>query len=129
MPHLSVPFRRDLEEMREVLLRLYSKSSPPGSDRQADAFLCACEPLLAEIEGIDDLPDHIFAVTIEGFMDRWTFDVARAATCCVQEALPDGRIVPFCAYNTLYRSAPNRRPIPPDVAAARAGGHSAEAEP
>jgi tetraether lipid synthase len=129
MPHVSEPFRRDLEEMREVLLRLYSKSSPPGSDRQADAFLCACEPLLAEIEGVDDLPDHIFAVTIEGFMDRWTFDVARAATCCVQEALPDGRIVPFCVYNTLYRSAPDRRPIPPDVAAAREGTPSAEAEP
>jgi 7,8-dihydro-6-hydroxymethylpterin dimethyltransferase len=117
MPHLSEPFRRDLEEMREVLLRLYSKSAPAGSDRQAEAFLCACQPLLTEIAGIDDLPDHIFAVTIEGFMDRWTFDVARAATCCVQEALPDGRIVPFCVYNTLYRFAPDHRPFPPDAEA------------
>jgi hypothetical protein len=120
MPHLSEEFRRDVEEMRQVLLRLYSKSSPPGSTAQADAFMCACEPLLAEIEGIDDLPQHIFAVTIEGFMDRWTFDLSRAATCCIQEALPDGRIVPFCAYNTLYRFAPGRRPVPPQAAAVRA---------
>jgi uncharacterized radical SAM superfamily Fe-S cluster-containing enzyme len=127
MPHLSVPFRRDLEEMREVLLRLYSKSSPPGSDRQAEAFLCACEPLLAEIEGIDAIPDHIFAVTVEGFMDRWTFDVARAATCCIQEALPDGRIVPFCVYNTLYRFAPDHRPVPPGAAEDRRGATAAEA--
>jgi hypothetical protein len=32
--------------------------------------------------------------------------------CCIQEALPDGRIVPFCAYNTLYRFAPDKRPEP-----------------
>jgi hypothetical protein len=28
--------------------RLYSKSAPHGSDRQRDAFVCACEPLVAE---------------------------------------------------------------------------------
>jgi 7,8-dihydro-6-hydroxymethylpterin dimethyltransferase len=46
-------------------------------------------------------------------MDRYTFDVARASRCCIQEALPDGRIVPFCVYNTLYRFAPDHRPVPP----------------
>ncbi len=113
MPNLSPVFRRDAEEMRDVLLRLYSKSAPPGTRRQAEAFRCACEPILAEMERIDELPDHVFAVTIEGFMDRFTFDVSRAVRCCIQEALPDGRIVPFCVYNTLYRSAPGRRPVPP----------------
>jgi len=112
MPILSDVFRRDAEEMRDVLLRLYSKSSPPGSARQAEAFFCACEPLLSEIERADDLPDHLFAVTIEGFMDRWVFDLSRAVRCCIQEALPDGRIVPFCVYNTLYRFAPDHRPTP-----------------
>jgi len=113
MPNLSEAFQRDAEEMREILLKLYSKSAPAGSDRQAEAFLCACEPLLAEIEGIDDLPDRIFGVTIEGFMDRESFDLSRAVRCCIQEALPDGRIVPFCVYNTLYRFAPGHWPAPP----------------
>jgi len=113
MPNLSEAFRRDAEDMREILLKLYSKSAPAGSDRQADAFFCACEPLLAEIEGVDDLPDRIFGVTIEGFMDRQSFDLTRAVRCCIQEALPDGRIVPFCVYNTLYRFAPDHRPQPP----------------
>jgi len=113
MPHLSEAFRSDLEEMREVLLKLYSKSAPAGSDRQAEAFFCACEPLLAEMSGVEDLPDRIFGVTIEGFMDRQTFDLSRAVRCCIQEALPDGRIVPFCVYNTLYRFAPDHRPAPP----------------
>ncbi|MFQ5947282.1 MAG: radical SAM protein [Acidimicrobiia bacterium] len=114
MPTLSEAFRRDAEEMREVLLKLYSKSAPPGTARQAEAFFCACEPLLAEMEQMDDLPDHVFAVTIEGFMDRFVFDLSRAVRCCIQEALPDGRIVPFCVYNTLYRFAPDHRPAPPE---------------
>ena len=113
VPNLSEAFQRDSEEMREVLLKLYSKSAPAGSDRQAEAFFCACEPLLAEMEGVGDLPERIFGVTIEGFMDRESFDLARAVRCCIQEALPDGRIVPFCVYNTLYRFAPDRRAVPP----------------
>jgi uncharacterized radical SAM superfamily Fe-S cluster-containing enzyme len=113
MPSLSEAYREDVEEMREVLLRLYSKGSPPGTERQASAFFCACEPLLEEFDSVDDLSDHVFAVTIEGFMDRWVFDVSRVTRCCIQEALPDGRIVPFCAYNTLYRFAPGHRPTPP----------------
>ncbi len=112
MPNLSASFQEDVAEMRAVLERLYSKSRPAGSREQADAFFCACEPLLEEIDSVDDLPEHVFAVTIEGFMDRFTFDLDRARRCCIQEALPDGRIVPFCVYNTLYRSAPGRRPVP-----------------
>jgi uncharacterized radical SAM superfamily Fe-S cluster-containing enzyme len=116
MPNLSETFREDVAEMREVLERLYSKSAPAGSPEQADAFFCACEPLLAEIDSVDDLPEHVFAVTIEGFMDRFTFDLSRARRCCIQEALPDGRIVPFCVYNTMYRFAPDKRPVPVEEA-------------
>jgi 7,8-dihydro-6-hydroxymethylpterin dimethyltransferase len=111
MPNLSEAFRADVAEMRGVLERLYSKSSPPGSQRQTEAFLCACGPLV-DLDRVDDLPGEVFAVTIEGFMDRFNFDVSRVSRCCIQEALPDGRIVPFCAYNTLYRFAPDKRPVP-----------------
>ena len=112
MPNLSEAFQSDVAEMRAVLERLYSKSSPPGTERQLDAFLCACEPLVAELDRVGDLPGEVFAVTIEGFLDRFNFDVSRVSRCCIQEALPDGRIVPFCAYNTLYRFAPGQRPVP-----------------
>lgn len=117
MPNLSEAFRRDAAEMRQVLLRLYSKSAPAGTDAQADAFVCACGPLLGELDRIDTLPEHIFAVTIEGFMDRTTFSLDRARRCCIAEALPDGRIVPFCVYNTLYRDHPDQRPTPSDATA------------
>lgn len=37
------------------------------------------------------------------FMDAYNFDLERLQRCCIHYALPDGRVVPFCAYNTLYR--------------------------
>ena len=119
MPNLSQAFGEDVAEMRAVLDRLYSKSSPHGSDRQREAFVCACEPLLAEFDRVGQLPGEVFAVTVEQFMDRDLFDVERVTRCCIQEALPDGRIVPFCAYNTLYRFAPDHRPVPGQVAGER----------
>jgi hypothetical protein len=37
------------------------------------------------------------------FMDAWNFDVRSAKKCCVHHVLPDGKIIPFCSYNTLHR--------------------------
>lgn len=109
-PSLSPILEEDFAEMRTTLETLYSKSNPAGSEGQIHAFTCACEPLL-EL-GTRDLSQHLFTITIEAFMDRHNFDVARARKCCIQEALPDGRIVPFCVYNTLYRFAPEKRARP-----------------
>ena len=74
------------------------------------AFECACGPIM-EIDE-EDVAGNLFSVTIEAFMDRWNFDVARAKRCCIQEAMPDGRMIPFCTYNTLYRFAPGHHPVP-----------------
>ena len=40
--------------------------------------------------------------------------------CCLAHLLPSGHVVPFCAYNTLYRDG--FVPLPPlaDVAAGKA---------
>ncbi len=38
------------------------------------------------------------------FMDAGTFDEDRVRKCVIHYAAPDGRIIPFCAYNNLgYR--------------------------
>ena len=43
-------------------------------------------------------------IQVHGFVGEHTFDVKRLMKCCVHELLPDGRAVPFCAYNNLgYR--------------------------
>ena len=40
------------------------------------------------------------------FQDAYNYDIDRVKKCSVHYALPDGRIVPFCAFNVipeLYR--------------------------
>jgi len=42
------------------------------------------------------------------FMDLWNYDIERVKKCCIHYAQPDGRIVPFCAFNVIpqwYRDA------------------------
>lgn len=43
---------------------------------------------------------------IHAFMDDHTFDLDRIKKCCNHYALSDGRLIPGCAYNALYRNAP-----------------------
>jgi uncharacterized radical SAM superfamily Fe-S cluster-containing enzyme len=39
------------------------------------------------------------------FMDRYNYDVGRVQRCCIHYATPDGRLIPFCTYNSgpVYR--------------------------
>jgi uncharacterized radical SAM superfamily Fe-S cluster-containing enzyme len=42
-------------------------------------------------------------IFIHAFMDVHTFEVDRIKKCCTHYAMPDGRLMPGCAYNLLYR--------------------------
>ena len=37
------------------------------------------------------------------FMDSFNFDEDRVKKCVIHYATPDGRIIPFCSYNSMYR--------------------------
>jgi uncharacterized radical SAM superfamily Fe-S cluster-containing enzyme len=39
------------------------------------------------------------------FQDAYNMDLERLRRCGVHYATPDGRIIPFCSYNTLHRQA------------------------
>jgi len=75
-------------------------------------------PLVAEVpQPKDDLDrfiaraaTHTLAVSAMAFQDAWTLDLERLKGCCIHIVSPDGRLIPFCAYNlssmdgeTLYR--------------------------
>ncbi len=42
-------------------------------------------------------------IFIHAFMDDHTFEVDRIKKCCTHYAMPDGRLMPGCAYNLFYR--------------------------
>lgn len=55
---------------------------------------------------------HAFCISGMAFQDAWTLDLERLRDCCIHVVSPDGRLVPFCAYNLtdregrgLYRAA------------------------
>ena len=59
------------------------------------------------------------ALFIHAFMDPWDLDVARLKKCCTHYVMPDGRLMPGCSYNNLYRHYdtrffPNAKPDRPD---------------
>jgi hypothetical protein len=60
---------------------------------------------------------EVFRVTLTAFLDAHTFDTRRVMKCCLAHVLPTGHVVPFCAYNTLYRDG--HLTLPPLAEAAR----------
>ncbi len=80
---------------------------------------CCCEREdKAEESGTDSLAaflerarTHKFCLSAMAFQDVWNIDLERLRDCCIHVVSPDGRRIPFCAYNLtnsqgvpLYRS-------------------------
>jgi hypothetical protein len=55
-------------------------------------------------------PRNMFRITTTSFMDAYNFDVRQLMKECVHFVLPSGHIVPFSAYNVLYRTGHVRLP-------------------
>jgi uncharacterized radical SAM superfamily Fe-S cluster-containing enzyme len=53
----------------------------------------------------------MFRITTTTFMDAYNFDVRQLMKSCVHFLLPSGHVVPFSAYNVLYREG--HVPLPP----------------
>lgn len=51
---------------------------------------------------------HRLAVSAMAFQDAWTLDLDRLRGCCIHVATPEGRLIPFCAYNL---TAADGRPL------------------
>jgi hypothetical protein len=47
-------------------------------------------------------------VLVHSYMDGLNFDVGRTKMCISRTMLPDGRLMPTCAYNVVHR---NGKPI------------------
>ena len=48
-------------------------------------------------------PENMLRITTTSFMDAYNFDVRQLMKSCVHHLLPSGHIIPFSAYNVLYR--------------------------
>lgn len=67
-----------------------------ADSQSVEAFL---QGVIAQSVGARDM----LRITITSFLDMYNFDVRRVMKCCTHHVLPSGHIIPFCAYNVLYR--------------------------
>jgi uncharacterized radical SAM superfamily Fe-S cluster-containing enzyme len=97
-------------ELQPVLEALWSMAAVMGTDETTGNLTClACDIDVPLSFSSELAPENFFLVHAHGFMDEYTFDLQRLMKCCVHELLPDGRAVPFCAYNNLgYRQQVKR---------------------
>lgn len=54
-------------------------------------------------DALGDFHHKSLLVSCMHFMDPYNFDQDRVKRCVIHYAVPDGRIIPFCAMNSIYR--------------------------
>ncbi|MGH2914005.1 MAG: radical SAM protein [Solirubrobacteraceae bacterium] len=89
--------------VREALEGLWSAKAAGGSAPVAERLQCvACATAMpAELR---EIAARGFMIVVQDFQDPYTLDLQKLRKCCVSEIVPDGRLIPFCAYNSVgYR--------------------------
>jgi 7,8-dihydro-6-hydroxymethylpterin dimethyltransferase len=96
MPDMSV---------RGALEKLWSASAVPGGDDGNTTAPLECATCGIDLpEALQEIGDKSFMIVIQDFQDPYTLNVKALMKCCVEEITPDGRLIPFCAYNSVgYR--------------------------
>jgi uncharacterized radical SAM superfamily Fe-S cluster-containing enzyme len=98
------------QAVRAALEKLWSASAFMGADTTARSLETTAAELECAACGIDlpqavkELDERAFMIVVQDFQDPYTLNVKQLMKCCVEEITPDGRIIPFCAYNSVgYR--------------------------
>jgi len=88
-------------DLQHALEQMFSSSATPGAERA----LLACESCGIDLPAaLEDLREKVFMIVVQDFQDPYTLNVRQLMKCCVEEITPDGRLIPFCAYNSVgYR--------------------------
>jgi uncharacterized radical SAM superfamily Fe-S cluster-containing enzyme len=91
-----------------------SMQNNANSDGNASAHHKSPQPVASSVASVandfftralsqDLSPEDVFRITTTSFMDAYNFDVRQLMKSCVHHILPSGHIIPFSAYNVLYR--------------------------
>ncbi|MCF8068488.1 MAG: radical SAM protein [Desulfobacterales bacterium] len=73
-------------------------STPPSAQINSPNGLTALDAFLRQTRL------HTLSISAMAFQDVWNIDLERVRDCCIHTVAPDGRLVPFCAYNCTSAS-------------------------
>ncbi len=82
------------------LFKVMSTNHSPESQANCLSDLLCCLP---QIEAPNLSYDNVFRVMIVQFMDAHNLDIRALKKSCIHFARPDGTLIPFEAFNLLYR--------------------------
>jgi uncharacterized radical SAM superfamily Fe-S cluster-containing enzyme len=103
-------------EVRAALEGLWSAKAAGGSEPVMQRLECVACASAIPVE-LADVAARGFMIVVQDFQDPYTLDIAKLRKCCVSEIVPDGRLIPFCAYNSVgYREQ-----VREEMSRARAG--------
>ena len=88
-------------DLQHAIERMFSSSAMPG----AEEALLACESCGIDFpEALKNLRESFFMIAVQDFQDPYTLNARQLMKCCIEQITPDGRLIPFCAYNSVgYR--------------------------
>ena len=101
----TIAFER-AEQIKELVFKLYATNHSPESQSNCLSELLCCLP---QVQAPDLNYDNVFRVLIVQFMDVHNLDLRALKKSCIHFAQPDGRLIPFEAYNLFYRGRLNTR--------------------
>ena len=88
------------------VLRRSSAPRPTASKlKQAAEALDCADACGVNLPGaLVGIEDNAFMIVVQDFLDPYTLNVRQLMKRCVEEITPDGRLIPFCAWNSVgYR--------------------------
>jgi uncharacterized radical SAM superfamily Fe-S cluster-containing enzyme len=106
--------------VREQIFKAFSTAHSPGSGALALKHLLCCLPEIQVPEEIGY--SNLFRVIIMKFMDAWDMDVRSVKKTCVHIVHPDGRIIPFDAFNLFYRDEKEKALVRQEMVGVTVGG-------
>jgi Predicted Fe-S oxidoreductases len=53
---------------------------------------------------LQQLKTYAFSISGMAFQDVWNIDIDRLKNCCIHVVSPEGKLIPFCAYNLTDKS-------------------------
>lgn len=95
----TIVFERD-PMMKDAVFKLFSTNHSPESQANCLSALLCCLPAISAPELSYE---NVFRVLIVQLMDAANLDLRALKRSCLHFAQPDGRLIPFDAYNLFYR--------------------------
>ncbi|HIP91164.1 MAG TPA: radical SAM protein [Methanothermococcus okinawensis] len=94
---------RSVLDLSLSILKLIDRDRAPKSINVKTLANFIVDILRGSYTSLVKLHHSVLMIGCMHFMDPYNFDIRRCERCCIHYALPDGRVIPFCTFNTIHR--------------------------